>query len=136
MRAFPIRAGIAAVLLAACPAAAQTTDATLVAEVVTGGGAPLAGATVTVRNASTGFIARGRTSADGRVTFRQLPLGGRTRWAPNGSAGLPSCARDTSSGSAPGSRCRSCSPSARWSFLGSSPMQRYMTTPSTGDSRR
>lgn len=69
---------LAALLLAAWPAAlrGQTTDATVVVAVRSTDGEMLAGATVEVRNTSTGFTARGRTGSDGRATFRQLPLGG------------------------------------------------------------
>lgn len=75
----PVLATLLAVLLQAhvpVAARAQTTDATVVVVVRSTGEDVLAGAAVELRNASTGFTARGRTGRDGRATFRQLPLGG------------------------------------------------------------
>jgi len=78
MRTPPGFVVLAALGFAAWPAAVQgqTTDATVVVAVRSTGDEALAGATVEVRNTSTGFIARGHTMSDGRATFRQLPLGG------------------------------------------------------------
>lgn len=55
---------------------AQSTDATIRGVVVDGAGDPMPGATVQVKNESTGFNAGTATSANGEFTFRQLPLGG------------------------------------------------------------
>src|ERR1700737_4883133 len=66
------------ILLALCrtaPLAAQSADAVITGE-VRAKGAPLAGASVTVRNEATGFQQLRVTGADGRYTAAQLPLGG------------------------------------------------------------
>jgi hypothetical protein len=72
------RAALAAVLAAAAlpgALAAQATTA-VIAGVVRAAGAPVAGATVTVRNEATGLTVRRVTGADGRYAAAQLPLGG------------------------------------------------------------
>ena len=73
--------GLASSLLLAlaAPAAAQGTDASIRGVVSDSAGAPLAGATVEVRNAASGFLATVRTSDRGRYTVTQLPLGGPYR---------------------------------------------------------
>ncbi|HVH11546.1 MAG TPA: carboxypeptidase regulatory-like domain-containing protein, partial [Longimicrobium sp.] len=78
MRVLPFLAMLAALALESWPATlhGQTTDATMVVAVRSAGDEVLAGVTVELRNASTGFTTRGRTGSDGRATFRQLPLGG------------------------------------------------------------
>jgi hypothetical protein len=55
---------------------AQSTDASFAGTVVDAKGAAIPGATVVVRNTSTGFQTGAATGTDGRYTFRQLPLGG------------------------------------------------------------
>ena len=54
---------------------AQGTDATITGRVTDTTGTAMAGVDVIVRNASTGYIGRGVTRADGRFLFPQLPLG-------------------------------------------------------------
>lgn len=78
MRASALVKVLAVLALSAWPAVlrAQTTDATVVVVVRSAEDEALGGASVEVRNTSTGFTARGRTGRDGRATFRQLPLGG------------------------------------------------------------
>jgi hypothetical protein len=55
---------------------AQSTDASIAGMVTDAAGEPVPGATVQVRNESTGFTGGTLTAVDGRFTFRQLPLGG------------------------------------------------------------
>lgn len=74
----PALAVLAAALApAAVPAAAaaQATTAVIAGAVRTGG-APVAGATVVVRNEATGLTVRRVTGSDGRYAAAQLPLGG------------------------------------------------------------
>jgi hypothetical protein len=77
----PVRASATAVataLLALSPAAltAQATEAAIVGTVRGGDGAPLARATVVVRNTSTGYTGQRLTDERGQFRFAQLPLGG------------------------------------------------------------
>lgn len=58
------------------PTNAQSTDAQVTGTVTDEDGEELAGATITVRNESTGFETGTASNADGRFTLRQLPLGG------------------------------------------------------------
>jgi hypothetical protein len=55
---------------------AQTTQASITGKVVTSEQTPQNGATVTVRNESTGFVTTTITNAKGEYTFKELPLGG------------------------------------------------------------
>ncbi|HEX2535347.1 MAG TPA: carboxypeptidase regulatory-like domain-containing protein [Chitinophagaceae bacterium] len=55
---------------------AQTTQASITGKVVADEQKPQAGASVSVRNESTGFVARTITNALGEFTFKELPLGG------------------------------------------------------------
>ncbi|TVR61013.1 MAG: hypothetical protein EA422_12995 [Gemmatimonadales bacterium] len=57
-------------------ASAQSTDASVRGVILDADGAPIAGAQVELRNASTGFRTLSLTGAEGRFTFNQLPLGG------------------------------------------------------------
>lgn len=58
------------------PVYAQSTDATVRGTVLDSDGEPLPGATVIIRNESTGFINGAATNTNGIFNFRQLPLGG------------------------------------------------------------
>jgi hypothetical protein len=60
----------------ACPTRAQTTQASVTGIVSDKQNSPLVGATVQVRNGSTGFTTATATSAKGEYVFKQLPLGG------------------------------------------------------------
>ncbi|TDH29324.1 TonB-dependent receptor [Segetibacter sp. 3557_3] len=68
------------VLLLTClmgPAAfAQTTQASISGTVTNNEKKPQAGASVSVRNESTGFTTKTATNAQGEFTFKELPLGG------------------------------------------------------------
>jgi hypothetical protein len=75
-RTWRASAAVLLLLSISLPLGAQTADAVIVAVVRSAAGAPVAGAVVTVRDQSSGFSARGRTGAEGRFVFRQLPLGG------------------------------------------------------------
>lgn len=55
---------------------AQTTQASFTGKVSTAQNASLAGATVTIRNESTGFTATTISNAKGDYVFKELPLGG------------------------------------------------------------
>ncbi|MDJ1486193.1 carboxypeptidase regulatory-like domain-containing protein [Cytophagaceae bacterium YF14B1] len=55
---------------------AQTTQASITGIILDNQKSPLPGATVQVRNASTGFTTATTTSAQGEYVFKQLPLGG------------------------------------------------------------
>lgn len=55
---------------------AQATDASIVGRVHDEAGAPVAGATVSVRNEATGYTSQRASDGQGRFTFLQLPLGG------------------------------------------------------------
>ncbi len=55
---------------------AQTTQASISGRVLNDAQKPQSGATVTVRNESTGFATQTMTSAQGEFTFKELPLGG------------------------------------------------------------
>ncbi|MRG44476.1 TonB-dependent receptor [Chitinophaga sp. SYP-B3965] len=55
---------------------AQTTQASISGKVFNEEKKPQAGASVSVRNESTGFITRTVTNAQGDFTFKELPLGG------------------------------------------------------------
>lgn len=57
-------------------ALAQSTNASIKGTITDGSGEALPGATVMVRNESTGFSTGTITSAEGKYTFNQLPLGG------------------------------------------------------------
>jgi hypothetical protein len=67
-------------LLCACvvknPLLAQTTQASIIGVVTDQGKQPIPGASVQVRNTSTGFTTRSSTDAKGGFTFKELPLGG------------------------------------------------------------
>ena len=54
----------------------QTTQATITGKVLDDEQKPQTGATVSVRNESTGFITNTLTNAKGEYTFKELPLGG------------------------------------------------------------
>lgn len=54
----------------------QTTQASISGKVSDEANKPQTGATVTVRNESTGFTTRTLTNAQGEFTFKELPLGG------------------------------------------------------------
>ncbi|WP_019987668.1 TonB-dependent receptor [Rudanella lutea] len=54
----------------------QATDATIAGIVKDAAGSVLPGATVSVKNESTGFQTGTQTGVDGRFTIKQLPLGG------------------------------------------------------------
>jgi hypothetical protein len=58
------------------PLAAQTTQASISGNVTDGQKKPVAGASVQVKNESTGFTAKTNTNASGEYTFKELPLGG------------------------------------------------------------
>jgi hypothetical protein len=55
---------------------AQTTQASITGKVVTSEQAAQNGASITVRNESTGFVTTTVTNAKGEYTFKELPLGG------------------------------------------------------------
>jgi hypothetical protein len=57
-------------------AAAQTTQASISGTVVNNEKRPQVGASVSVRNESTGFTTKASTNAQGEFTFKELPLGG------------------------------------------------------------
>jgi hypothetical protein len=57
------------------PALAQSTNASITGTVTDAAGGALPGATIIVRNESTGFQTGTVTNASGAFTFRQLPLG-------------------------------------------------------------
>jgi hypothetical protein len=59
---------------------AQTTQAGITGVVVDEEKNPLPGATVFVKNESTGFTTGTATNANGEFTFKQLPLGGLILW--------------------------------------------------------
>lgn len=70
---------IAVLLLAFCiknPVLAQTTQASIVGVVTDQQKKPIPGASVQVKNNSTGFTTRTSTDAKGGFTFKELPLGG------------------------------------------------------------
>ena len=58
------------------PLLAQSTDASFAGTVLDANGAAVPGATVVIRNTSTGFQTGVATGTDGRYAFKQLPLGG------------------------------------------------------------
>ncbi|MDX2302732.1 MAG: carboxypeptidase-like regulatory domain-containing protein [Microscillaceae bacterium] len=68
--------GIMGLLGFSLPAFGQSTDATLFGLIRDNAGQPLAGATVAIKNSSTGFTTGAITGADGRYRLSQLPLGG------------------------------------------------------------
>jgi hypothetical protein len=55
---------------------AQTTQASITGKVINNEQKPQAGASVAVRNESTGFNAKTLTNTQGEFTFKELPLGG------------------------------------------------------------
>ncbi|EEI89867.1 hypothetical protein HMPREF0765_4560 [Sphingobacterium spiritivorum ATCC 33300] len=55
---------------------AQTTQASISGKITDGAGHAVAGATVQIRNESTGFNTKTSTTANGDFTFKELPLGG------------------------------------------------------------
>jgi hypothetical protein len=59
-----------------CTSYGQATNATISGIVTDDTGETLIGASVLLKNESTGFEAGGATSSDGRFNFQQLPLGG------------------------------------------------------------
>jgi hypothetical protein len=69
-----------AVLLLCCfvknPALAQTTQASITGFVTDQQKMPIPGASVQVKNNSTGFTTKSSTDANGGFTFKELPLGG------------------------------------------------------------
>jgi hypothetical protein len=70
---------IAILFLAFCvknPVLAQTTQASIVGIVTDQAKKPIPGASVQVKNNSTGFTTKTSTDAKGGFTFRELPLGG------------------------------------------------------------
>jgi hypothetical protein len=70
---------IAVVLLCFCvknPVLAQTTQASILGVVTDQQKKPIPGASVQVRNNSTGFTTRTSTDTRGEYTFKELPLGG------------------------------------------------------------
>ncbi|WP_028297057.1 TonB-dependent receptor [Olivibacter sitiensis] len=58
------------------PLVAQTTQASISGKVVDDSGSPIQGASVQIRNESTGFNTKTSTSSSGDYTFKELPLGG------------------------------------------------------------
>jgi hypothetical protein len=54
---------------------AQSTDASVTGKITNTQSKPLPGATVTIRNNSTGFSSTAQTNSEGTYVFRQLPLG-------------------------------------------------------------
>ncbi|SEK68561.1 Carboxypeptidase regulatory-like domain-containing protein [Pseudoxanthomonas sp. GM95] len=62
--------------LAAAPAMAQTTSAGVGGQVIGAGGAPVAGAEVTITHVESGTVSRATTDAAGRYTARGLRVGG------------------------------------------------------------
>lgn len=68
-----ITAGL--VLIPAAFINAQSTDASVTGTVQNASKAPLAGASVTILNESTGFKSVTQTNNEGKYYFRQLPLG-------------------------------------------------------------
>ncbi|RZZ88981.1 MULTISPECIES: TonB-dependent receptor [Pseudoxanthomonas] len=62
--------------LAAAPAMAQTTSAGVGGQVVGSGGAPVAGAEVTITHVESGTVSHATTDAAGRYTARGLRVGG------------------------------------------------------------
>jgi hypothetical protein len=84
-RSVPAAAALVAAALVARPLAPRRAGAQSTGAVITGvvrsaegdaGGAPLAGATVRVRNEATGLVQQRVTGADGRYVLAQLPVGG------------------------------------------------------------
>ena len=72
-------AGLAATVVAAAPAAAQDyTRGSIGGTIAAEGGAPLAGATVTLRSNEQGFTRTTTTDASGRFAFSLLPTGSYT----------------------------------------------------------
>src|SRR4051812_16889972 len=67
---------IVCVLFSTTTAIAQTTQATISGIVSDQAANALPGATVTVKNESTGFSTGTQTNAQGDFLFKQLPLGG------------------------------------------------------------
>lgn len=55
---------------------AQTTQASIIGQVTDDNKKPVQGATITVRNESTGFTTSTLTNAKGEYVFKELPLGG------------------------------------------------------------
>jgi hypothetical protein len=55
---------------------AQTTQASISGKITDGSGSPVSGATVQIRNESTGFNTKTSTTSNGDFTFKELPLGG------------------------------------------------------------
>jgi hypothetical protein len=76
MRALPIYLFILLFLISTPTLFGQTTQASITGKVLTSEQAPQAGATVSVRNESTGFVASTMTNDKGDYTFKELPLGG------------------------------------------------------------
>ena len=69
----------AVLLLCFCvknPLFAQTTQASIFGNITDQQKRPIPGASVQVRNTSTGFSTRTSTNAKGDYTFKELPLGG------------------------------------------------------------
>ena len=64
------------ILLFSTSILAQSTDASFTGVVKDEQGVAIPGASVVIKNASTGFQTGSVTAVDGRYTFRQLPLGG------------------------------------------------------------
>jgi hypothetical protein len=52
---------------------AQSTDASVTGKITNTQSKPLPGATVTIRNNSTGFSSTAQTNSEGTYVFRQLP---------------------------------------------------------------
>src|SRR5918993_407947 len=63
-------------LFATQTSTAQTTQASISGKIIDNEKKPQAGATVSVRNESTGFTTKTITNAQGEFTFKELPLGG------------------------------------------------------------
>lgn len=77
-----LRTSAVALIVAALPSTpllAQGTDATIRGTVADSTGAPVAGASIEVRNTSSSFVAQLTTNTQGRFVASQLPLGGPYR---------------------------------------------------------
>ncbi|MCH5683065.1 carboxypeptidase-like regulatory domain-containing protein [Niabella sp. W65] len=73
---FNVFVGLLLLLGGAGNITAQTTQASFTGKVTNSAGALLQGATVQIKNQSTGFNSSTVTNANGNYVFKELPLGG------------------------------------------------------------
>ncbi|QNL50769.1 TonB-dependent receptor [Olivibacter sp. SDN3] len=67
---------LALIFISVLPAYTQTTEASITGKITDDQKNAIAGASIEIRNESTGFTTRTTTNTNGDFTFRELPLGG------------------------------------------------------------